>query len=151
MAHTVPSAPFHPRPPRGFLHGAFKLPTLLYHAHLGWVVGHRFLMLTHRGRRTGWVHETVLEVLHYDPVTQESVVFSGRGRRADWYRNITAHPVLTGEEATRFISQWAREHRWEARLVAPVLRRLGWSGAEAATHHGFPRDAVLVAFRPLQA
>ena len=34
----------------------------------------------------------MIEVLHYDPATRESVVLSALGERADWNRNIQASP-----------------------------------------------------------
>jgi hypothetical protein len=40
------------------------------------------------------VYRTVLEVISYDPSRSESVVLSGWGARADWYRNIQAAPAL---------------------------------------------------------
>jgi deazaflavin-dependent oxidoreductase (nitroreductase family) len=72
----------------------FRTPALLYDLGLGRLLGHRFLRLTHRGRRSGRLYRTVLEVLSYDPATRESVVLSAWGERADWYRNIRAAPAL---------------------------------------------------------
>jgi deazaflavin-dependent oxidoreductase (nitroreductase family) len=88
-------------PPSGWLRLALKAPRWLYRLHLGWLLGHRFLLLTHRGRRSGRVYSTVLEVVRYDPATDESVVVSGWGDRADWYNNIQKTTVLaiqTGRE-----------------------------------------------------
>jgi len=36
----------------------------------------------------------VLEVVRYNPSTEESVVLSARGEKADWYRNIEENPAL---------------------------------------------------------
>jgi len=72
----------------------FRAPIPLYRLGLGWLFGHRFLMLTHRGRKSGRPYQTVLEVVHYDPATDESIVVSGWGTRADWYRNIRANPPI---------------------------------------------------------
>src|SRR5579864_1968426 len=69
----------------------FRSPIWLYHLGLGRIFGHQFLLLTHAGRRTGRVHETVLKVLHYDPLTKETIVASAWGEQTDWYRNIQAH------------------------------------------------------------
>jgi deazaflavin-dependent oxidoreductase (nitroreductase family) len=90
--------------PSGLLRLALKLPSLLYRAHLGWLLGHRFLLVTHRGRKTGRVHQTVLEVARYDPTTGESIVVAGWGAKTDWYRNLQANPALaiqTGRERYR--------------------------------------------------
>jgi deazaflavin-dependent oxidoreductase (nitroreductase family) len=92
--------------PAGALRLAFRLPIYLYRLNLGWLLGHRFLLLVHRGRRSGLRRETVLEVVRYNPATKESVVLSAWGERADWYRNIQVTPALevrTGGE--RYVPQ----------------------------------------------
>jgi deazaflavin-dependent oxidoreductase (nitroreductase family) len=80
--------------PSGLLRLTFQLPVYLYRLKLGWLFGHRFLLLVHRGRKSGLLRETVLEVIRYDPTTTESIVLSGWGEKADWYRNIKASPAL---------------------------------------------------------
>jgi hypothetical protein len=72
-----------PARPHGLLRLGFKLPIALYRARLGWLLGHRFLLLTHRGRKSGKIHQTVLEVVRYDPATRESVALSAWDARAD--------------------------------------------------------------------
>jgi deazaflavin-dependent oxidoreductase (nitroreductase family) len=87
--------------PAGALRLAFRLPICLYRLDLGWLLGHRGLLLIHRGRKSGLLRETVLEVILYNPPTGESVVLSAWGEEADWYRNIEATPALevrTGSE-----------------------------------------------------
>src|SRR5215212_2285634 len=39
--------------PAGALRLAFRLPIYLYRLDLGWLLGHRFLLLVHRGRESG--------------------------------------------------------------------------------------------------
>lgn len=58
-----------------------RLPIYLYHAGLSSLLDHRFMLLTHRGRKSGRVYETVLEVILYHPQTQTSFVASGWGIR----------------------------------------------------------------------
>jgi deazaflavin-dependent oxidoreductase (nitroreductase family) len=82
-----------PKPNR-VLRLAFRLPIYLYRLNLGWLLGHRFLLLVHRGRSSGLLRETVLEVLLHDPATRESVVLSAWGEKADWCRNIELTPAL---------------------------------------------------------
>jgi len=72
------------------LRAALRAPQYAYRRGWGRLFGHRFLLLTHRGRRTGRVHHTMLEVLRYDASTEEVTVMSGRGRRADWLQNVLA-------------------------------------------------------------
>jgi len=38
--------------PRGLVRLAFRAPIWLYRAHLGWLLGYRFVLLTHTGRKS---------------------------------------------------------------------------------------------------
>jgi deazaflavin-dependent oxidoreductase (nitroreductase family) len=123
--------------PTGLLRVALRLPIWLYRVHLGRLLGHRFLLLTHRGRKTGRVRQTVLEVVRYDPATRESVVAAAWANRADWYRNIQARPALRVQTAgvrytpvQRFLSpdetyaalrDYERRHPFAARVLGPRL------------------------------
>ena len=60
--------------PAGALRLAFRLPIYLYRLDLGWMLGHRFLLFVHLGRKSGLLRETVLEVLLHDPAARQSVV-----------------------------------------------------------------------------
>lgn len=148
--------------PTGIVLRLYRLPILLYRVDLGWLLGHRGLLLTHRGRKTGLLRQTVLEVMVYDPATRESVVLSGYGERADWYRNITAEPALevqSGREryvpAQRFLApeenlaaivEYERRHPIAARVFARIFDYpLG--GSEEA-RRDFAESMRLVAFRP---
>jgi deazaflavin-dependent oxidoreductase (nitroreductase family) len=151
-----------PAKPRGLLRLGYRLPIALYRAHLGWLLGRRFLLLTHRGRKSGTLRRTVLEVVRYDPATRESAVMSAYGDRADWYRNILASPpieVQTGRD--RYAPQYrplAPDERLTAladyrkrypRAFAAVTRFLGF--AYDGTVDGLPSLAdqvIMVAFRP---
>ena len=142
------------------------LPRHLYAHGMGPLLGHRFLLLTHTGRRTGRRHGTVLEVVRHRPVLAEHVVVSGFGTRADWLRNIEAggptevtvgrrtfpveHRVLGLDEATAVLADYERRNR----LIAPVLRRVlsllvGWRyhGTEDE-RRAVARLLPLVALRP---
>ena len=83
-----------PSKPTGLLKLAFALPRYLYRWHLGWLLGHRCLMITHIGRKTGRKRRTVLEVVHYDSSTQECIVMAGYGLQSDWYRNIQVQSAI---------------------------------------------------------
>lgn len=165
-----------PAPPGGVLRTLLGLPVHLYHAHLGVLIGHRFLLLVHTGRRTGTRRETVLEVVRYDPTTSESVVVAGWGGRTGWLHNVEAglaHEVWTGrqrfapvyrilppDEAERLFADY--EHR--NRLIGPLLRAvlsrlLGWrydgtaagrrpqAGCRAALARGFQATGITVMSR----
>jgi deazaflavin-dependent oxidoreductase (nitroreductase family) len=75
-------------PPRGALRLGLRLPIWLYRLHLGWLLGNRFLLLNHTGRKSGCIHQTVIEVVKYDRLSDTFFVVSGWGPRSDWYQNI---------------------------------------------------------------
>jgi deazaflavin-dependent oxidoreductase (nitroreductase family) len=151
-----------PAKPRGLLKWAFNLPIYFYRARLDWLLGYRFLLLTHQGRKTGTLHHTVLEVVDYNPATHESAVLSAYGERADWYQNILARPALevrTGR--SRFVPQ-QRSLGVDERLAALRIYRRRYRRAFQAVMGflGYPYDGsepglaalaqmvVMVAFRP---
>ena len=148
--------------PTGALRLAFRLPIYLYRLNLGWLLGHRALLLVHQGRSSGLLRKTVLEVVLYIPVTRESVVLSGWGEKADWYRNIEETPALevrTGgqryvpqqrflapEENHAVLAEYGRRHPLGFRIFA---RALGYPLGEAeAVRREFASSLHLVAFRP---
>ncbi len=154
-----------PAKPRGLLRWGFNLPILLYRARLGWLMGHRFLLLIHRGRTTGKIRRTVIEVVMYDAATRESAVLSAYGERADWYRNIMAHPAVEVQTGwSRYVPQY-RLLDADERFVAldvyqrkyrgafrTVMRWLGYSyDGSAAGLRALADVVVMVAFRPEQA
>ena len=154
-----------PAKPRGLLRLGYRLPIALYRANLGWLLGHRFLLLTHRGRKSGAPRQTVLEVVRYDPARRESAVVSAYGARADWYQNILASPpieVQTGRDryAPRYrllapderLTALSAYRKRYPRAFAAVMRFLGF--AYDGTESGLPSLAdqvIMVAFRPRES
>jgi deazaflavin-dependent oxidoreductase (nitroreductase family) len=148
--------------PSGLLKWGFNPPILLYQAHLGWILGHRFLLLTHRGRKSGKTHQTMLEVVSYDRSTGESTVMSAYGRRADWFQNITAHPALEVQTAGRryvpeqrlldaeelyvALATYERRYRWAFRAVMAYLG-YRYDGTDAGLRT-LANLVVMVGFRP---
>lgn len=116
----------------------FRLPVLLYRLRLGWLLGQRFLLLTHVGRRSGKVRRTILVVLRFDAQTQTIYAVSA-WKGSDWYANIQAAPALqveTGwvryvprqrtlspEEITETFIEYRRQHPFFSRLVCRIP---GW-------------------------
>jgi len=80
--------------PRGISRLAFRLPISLYHLGLGWLMGTRFVLLTHTGRKSGLSRQTVLEVVRYDKASGVCIIASGWGVKSDWYQNISANPKV---------------------------------------------------------
>ena len=82
------------RQPHGLLRLLLRIPILLYRVNLGWLLGKRFLMLTHVGRKSGLPREVVLEVVYHDSETGAYFVAAGWRGKADWFKNIQSNPVV---------------------------------------------------------
>ena len=79
-----------------FMIPIFKLPVFLYRLRLGWLLGRRFMQITHVGRHSGKVRRTVLAVLRFDENTKEIYAVSA-WKGSDWYYNIQSSPALQVE------------------------------------------------------
>ncbi len=124
-------------PERGPLHQLLRVPVWLYHAHLGWLLGDRLLVLTHTGRMSGRRYHTALEVVAHDWSTDTYIVAAGWGERAGWYRNLQHAPdaaIAVGRrtlavhaervaaaQAERTLCEYARKHPWTFRILADLL------------------------------
>jgi deazaflavin-dependent oxidoreductase (nitroreductase family) len=154
------------RRPGPILRRFLRTPALLYDWNAGWLLDHRFLRLTHAGRRSGRQYQTVLEVIGIGSAPGEVIVMAGLGRSADWYRNLLAHPaievaiarerfrpahrVLSEPEAVAVLADFEAHNRF----VAPVVRRtltwlVGWKydGTDDARRR-VAHELPLIAFRP---
>jgi deazaflavin-dependent oxidoreductase (nitroreductase family) len=120
------------------------VPAALYAAHAGWLLGHRFLLLLHRGRQTHRqthrLYCTVLEVVAWRPAAWEAVVVSGFGPSAQWYQNVLAGQavevqlarlrfvpsvrLLDLDEAVGVLADYERRNRIARPLVRAVLSKL---------------------------
>lgn len=119
-----------------FSHFLFRLPLGLYRLRLGWLLGSRFLQLTHTGRKSGRSYQTIIEVIGYDKTTDTYTVVSGLGPQADWYRNIQHTPdvvITVGRRTTsaqaEYLSKVAsaqalRAYAQRYPVVSRVLSRL---------------------------
>ena len=151
------------------LRRALAAPRLLYHVGAGPLLGHRFLLLVHRGRRSGRRYETLLEVMHWDSAAREACVLSAFGERAQWLQNARAAQavevrigrrryapsmrVLTVAEAERVLAAYERRNRMLAPIVRRVLARLAgvrYDGSPASRRAVVERLPI-VAFGPTGA
>lgn len=140
---------------------AMRLPKPIYDRGWGWLLGHTFLLIVHRGRTTGRRRETVVMTLTWDAATREAVVCSAWGEHTEWMQNLRAAPALeirighdTFRPEQRFLSEddavavaaeFRRRHPWRMRLFATVL---GWDDLSSdAAMREFVRSRPFVAFR----
>jgi deazaflavin-dependent oxidoreductase (nitroreductase family) len=133
-----------PQPPKGFSRFLYRLPILLYRVGLGILMGRRFLLLEHTGRRSGLPRNAVLEVIRFDRNEEMYYVVSAFGERADWYKNICKDPsvriqvgwkwkkaqaqLLDVEKTEKEILVYARSHPKVFRVL--VERLLGYEVGE---------------------
>jgi deazaflavin-dependent oxidoreductase (nitroreductase family) len=82
--------------PPAFMIPFFKMPLILYRLGLGWMLGKRFLLLTHVGRHSGKVYQSVLAVLRFDEKTHEILAVSPWSK-SNWHQNIQIKPALKVE------------------------------------------------------
>lgn len=141
-------------------------PTYLYDARAGWVLRRRFLRLTHIGRQTGRRHRTMLEVIGEDNRSGEVLVLAGRGRSAQWLRNVQAgkaveiaighdrfrpcHRMLTPEQASNALAEYERRNRRLVPIIRWLLSRLvGWRyDGSAQSRLALVSALPVVGFRP---
>lgn len=137
--------------PGPILRRALRLPVHLYDLGAARLFGHRFLLLTHRGRRSGRLYRTMLEVVGWNPEKREAIVMSGFGPDANWRRNVLAGGAVEvriaalrfeprvrspeREEAVDVVADYERRNRMAAPIVRAVLSRLAgfrYDGSVAA-------------------
>ncbi|MGI9624148.1 MAG: nitroreductase family deazaflavin-dependent oxidoreductase [Acidimicrobiales bacterium] len=92
--------------PAGVWKAVLKAPSYLYRWHLGFLLGKRFLMIEHIGRKSEATYYTTVEVVDQATGTREFFVCSGTGPDADWYLNLKATPAAAVQVG---------RHRWVPR------------------------------------
>ena len=91
-------------PPHGIERLAWRAPIWFYRIGLGGLLGGRFLLLNHLGRKSGQVRQNVLEVVRRDAQADAYLVASGFGEKADWYKNVMAHPDVKIQVGSRHLT-----------------------------------------------
>ena len=126
-----------PDPPRGLKSIPWRIPIWFYKLGLGWMMGSRFLLLSHQGRKSGKIRQTVLEIIQYSPENYSYYVVSGFGTRSHWYQNIKQDPRVTIQvgsnrmaadaqqlepgEAENIFLAYTQEYPRSIRLLAKML------------------------------
>jgi deazaflavin-dependent oxidoreductase (nitroreductase family) len=152
--------------PGPILGRALRLPVHLYDLGAARLLGHRFLLLTHRGRRSGRLYRTMLEVVGWDPERREAIVMSGFGPNANRRLNVLAGGAvevriaglrfeprlrsLEREEAVGVVADYERRNRVAGPIVRAILSRLAgfrYDGS-AESRHRLVEALPLLAFGP---
>lgn len=125
------------KPPSGITRWFLEAPKAMYRMGLGWMLGNRFVMIEHTGRRSGKRYRTVVEVIGKGENTID--VAAAWGPKSDWFRNVKASPevsvssgrlrdapataaVLDDATAAAVFAAYARNHQ---RAAATLSRSLG--------------------------
>ncbi len=124
-------------PPRGLARLGWRAPIWFYRLGLGGLLGGRFVLLNHIGRKSGQLRQAVVEVVSFNPETKAYVIASGFGEKADWYKNLIAHPEITIQvrrkhlrvraerlplaQATEVMLDYNRRHPAALRTLAGIL------------------------------
>jgi deazaflavin-dependent oxidoreductase (nitroreductase family) len=152
--------------PGPILGRALRLPVHLYDLGAARLLGHRFLLLTHRGRRSGRLYRTMLEVVGWDPERREAIAMSGFGPDANWRLNVLAGGAVEvriaelrfeprvrspeREEAVGVLADYERRNRVAGPIVRAVLSRLAgfrYDGS-AESRYRVVEALPLLAFSP---
>ena len=118
---TSPAPPLSP-----LLRRLLETPTYLYDVHAGWLLGRRFLRLTHVGRRTGRRYRTMLEVIGEDRRSGEVLVLAGLGHSAQWLRNVqtgNATEVVIGRDRFRPRHRLLTPQQASEVRIAPLAKK----------------------------
>ena len=130
-------------PHRPLMRAFLRTPRLLYRTPLRAMLGSFYVLIEHRGRKSGRVYRTVVDRLHTDRETGEVFVTSAWGDKSDWFCNIQAAPspgVWIGrrrfEPTQRIVDlEEAQEIHRKAKEERPMAMRFGL----ALVRYPFPK------------
>ena len=75
---------------------------LLYRTPAKILLRYLYVLIRHRGRKSGKVYETLVTMLHRDKATGDIYVTSSmQGTKASWYRNLRVTPAIAIEVGYR--------------------------------------------------
>lgn len=143
---------------------ALRLPALLDRPRLRWalrlVSPYPIVVLTHRGRRTGKLFRSPLEVIATSD-DGEIMVAPLTGERADWYRNVIAGGLIGGsvrgqqgyqqwrrvseDEAAAALAGYQRAHRIYSRAILTAISRA--NGLPSSSPHDIAASIPVLALR----
>lgn len=150
------------KPVTGVKRFLFRAPLFLYRLGLGGLLGKRFLLLNHVGRRSGKHRQAVLEVVNHDKASDTYFVASGFGKKSDWYLNILQTPEvdiqvgwrkmavtavsLTPEESGQAMVDYARRYPTAAKNLGRII---GYEVSTEDEYRAVGHDSIpFIALKP---
>lgn len=142
-----------PEPPSGVSRLLFRLPIYLYKLGLGGLLGGRFLLLNHIGRKSGLPRQAVVEVVRHDPASDTYIIASGFGERSQWFQNLLHTPDVAIQVGRRALPVHARQLSPDeaAGEMAGYARRNPKAARALARFMGFEVDGSEAGYRELGA
>ncbi len=107
---TQPAKVFIPYPDSVWMRALYKAPLWLWRLGFGPLLGHIFVVITTRGRKSGLPRRVVTE---YVPYAGKLYTINAFGERSQWYRNLQADPRVT-------IQTWQGAERVVATRVTDI-------------------------------
>lgn len=123
--------------PTGWQRTLWRMPLIFYRYNLGWMLGKRFVLLNHIGRKSGLPRQAVLEVVDRDNPPGTITIAAGFGKKAHWYQNLRANPdvtiqlgrqqlsihaeVLSGKDSAEALLDYSHRHPKAIRRLASVI------------------------------
>ncbi|BBY25813.1 nitroreductase family deazaflavin-dependent oxidoreductase [Mycobacterium stomatepiae] len=107
MAHTADSSHIThiQQEPGRLLWAINRIPTWIFKLGMGRLLGSRFAMITHRGRKSGAHHTVIIETADGSIQQGRLVYIIAYGTRAQWYKNLKASPAVSIEIAGKTYHQ----------------------------------------------
>ena len=138
-----------PQPPRGLKASLWRAPIWFYRLGLGWLLGKRFLLLNHIGRKSGQPRQAVIEVVDFDSKNNTYFAVSGFGEKAQWFQNIMQTPKvniqvgnrkmpahaerLSFENGEHILQEYSRQHPIALRELSKLLN-IPYDGSQESIH-----------------
>lgn len=140
-----------PKLPSGLSRLLFRMPIYLYKLRLGWLLGGRFLLLNHIGRKSGLPRQAVVEVVRHDSASDTYIIASGFGDQAQWFQNLMQTPDVTIQVGRRKLAVHARRLSPDeaADEMADYARRNPKAVRSLAGFMGFEVDGTEEGYRQL--
>ncbi len=139
------------KPPSGISRILFRAPIWLYKLNLGWIMGKRFLKITHTGRKSGKPRHVILEVVKFEPSKETYYIAAAWGEKSDWVKNIRANPqvqVQIGQQKMTMLAEQLNPEQGEA-IILDYAHRHPTAMINLARFMGYQLDGSETDFREL--
>ena len=123
--------------PTGIFRWLLRFPIVMYRLGLGGLLGGRFMLIHHIGRKSGQARQAIVEVIRHDKASDTYFAASGWGYNAHWYRNLVATPevmihvgrrefavtaeTISAEQGAEILIAYRQKHQFAADQLGQVM------------------------------